>query len=223
MRRRWWSGCCPGIAAWGAEWPSRACTPRGSASPGGGRSPRSCSPTFLRADLWMDGAFAWSRASSSAACCSPRPPSCVIERRFRQAAGWCLGRCGALGAGPRALLPVDFGGHGALADARLAVGARLPRDGGVLRRRALGDLSGGRRLGRALNEALPALVVWDAMCTRVTAAPAGSRPTRDCHATDAVLRGVPEDERCRCEPARPSGLLASVLGWLPRGDRRKPS
>ena len=62
------------------------------------------------------------------------------------------------------------------------------------------------------------------MCTRVTCRACGKATYAGCgRHVDAVLRGVPEDQRCRCEPARPSGLLATVLGWLGAGGRREPS
>jgi len=62
------------------------------------------------------------------------------------------------------------------------------------------------------------------MCTRVTCGACGKVTYEGCgRHVDAVLRGVPEDRRCRCEPVRPAGLLASMLGWLPRGSGRKPS
>src|SRR6476619_6939080 len=51
------------------------------------------------------------------------------------------------------------------------------------------------------------------MCTRVTCRACGKATYAGWGGhVDAVLRGVPEDQRCRCEPARPSGLLATVLG-----------
>jgi len=42
------------------------------------------------------------------------------------------------------------------------------------------------------------------------------RASRACY-------GMSMCQRCRCEPARPSGLLATVLGWLGAGGRREPS
>ncbi len=62
------------------------------------------------------------------------------------------------------------------------------------------------------------------MCTRVTCRTCGKATYAGCgRHVDAVLRGVPEDQRCRCEAPRPSGLLATVLGWLHGAEGRKPS
>ncbi|HEY1908134.1 MAG TPA: hypothetical protein VGG91_18945 [Myxococcaceae bacterium] len=61
------------------------------------------------------------------------------------------------------------------------------------------------------------------MCTRVTCRACGKATYSGCgRHVEEVLRGVPPDARCRCEPVKPSGLLASLLSKLAPGRGGKP-
>jgi len=46
--------------------------------------------TFLRSDLWMDGALRLEQGFILSSVILAAATVCVIERRFRLAAGWCL-------------------------------------------------------------------------------------------------------------------------------------
>jgi AGZA family xanthine/uracil permease-like MFS transporter len=132
---------------WGVFMAKSGLHAAGLGVPGGRPFSEELLATFLRADLWMDGALRLEQGFILSSVLLAAATVCVIERRFLQAAGWCLAGAGALGGGPRPLLPLDSGRHGALADTGLALGAGLPRHGGVLRPRALGDVAGRRRVG----------------------------------------------------------------------------
>lgn len=60
------------------------------------------------------------------------------------------------------------------------------------------------------------------MCTRVTCRICGKATYSGCgRHVDSVLRGVPADERCRCEPRPENGLLSALLGLTrPSKDRK---
>jgi len=56
------------------------------------------------------------------------------------------------------------------------------------------------------------------MCTRVTCRACGKATYSGCgRHVEEVLRGVPPEQRCRCEAAKPTGLLAALIGWARPG------
>ena len=60
------------------------------------------------------------------------------------------------------------------------------------------------------------------MCTRVTCRSCGKATYSGCgQHVETVLRGVPPEERCRCERSSANGLLSALLGLRrPSNDRK---
>lgn len=77
-------GMLPGVAAWGALMIKAGLR--------AGDTPMSPAlvPAFVRADVWVDGAFALEQGFIFTAMLLAAATVAVIERRFTQAAAWCL-------------------------------------------------------------------------------------------------------------------------------------
>jgi len=83
-------GLLPGLAAWGVYMAKSGLHAAGLGVPGGKPFSEELLATFLRADLWMDGALRLEQGFILSSVLLAAATVCVIERRFRQAAGWCL-------------------------------------------------------------------------------------------------------------------------------------
>ncbi len=80
-------GMLPGVAAWGALMAKAGLRAGGTVmTPGAER----WSPAFQQADVWIDGAFALEQGFIFTAMLLSAATVAVIERRFVQAAAWCL-------------------------------------------------------------------------------------------------------------------------------------
>ena len=77
-------GILPGVAAWGALMVKAGLRAGGTAM-----SP-ALIPAFAQADVWIDGAFALEQGFIFTAMLLSAATVAVIERRFVQAAAWCL-------------------------------------------------------------------------------------------------------------------------------------
>jgi len=83
-------GILPGLAAWGAMMAKNGLRAAGLGVPGGRPFSPDLLTAFLRFDLWMDGALRLEQGFILSSVLLAAATVCVIERRFRQAAGWCL-------------------------------------------------------------------------------------------------------------------------------------
>ena len=83
-------GLLPSLAAWGVYMTKSGLHAARMGVPGGRPFSEDLLAAFLRADLWMDGAFRLEQGFIFSSVLLAAATVCVIERRFRQAAGWCL-------------------------------------------------------------------------------------------------------------------------------------
>lgn len=81
-------GLLPGVAAWGAFMAKSGLRAAGYGTPEGPAFSADLLPQFLRADLWMDGAFAIEQGAIFTSTLMAAITVAVIERRFVQAALW---------------------------------------------------------------------------------------------------------------------------------------
>ncbi len=77
-------GMLPGVAAWGAL------MAKAGLRAGGTEMSPALVPAFQQADVWIDGAFALEQGFIFTAMLLSAATVAVIERRFMQAAAWCL-------------------------------------------------------------------------------------------------------------------------------------
>jgi AGZA family xanthine/uracil permease-like MFS transporter len=77
-------GMLPGVAAWGAL------MAKAGLRAGGATMSPALVPAFQQADVWIDGAFALEQGFIFTAMLLSAATVAVIERRFVQAAAWCL-------------------------------------------------------------------------------------------------------------------------------------
>jgi len=83
-------GLLPSLAAWGVYMTKSGLHAGGLGVPGGRPFSQDLLATFLRSDLWMDGAFRLEQGFIFSSVLLAAATVCVIERRFRLAAAWCL-------------------------------------------------------------------------------------------------------------------------------------
>lgn len=83
-------GLLPSLAAWGVYMAKSGLHAAGLGVPGGQPFSADLLGTFLRSDLWMDGALRLEQGFILSSVILAAATVCVIERRFRLAAGWCL-------------------------------------------------------------------------------------------------------------------------------------
>jgi AGZA family xanthine/uracil permease-like MFS transporter len=83
-------GLLPSLAGWGVYMAKSGLHAAGVGVPGGRPFSPDLLGSFLRADLWMDGALRLEQGFILSSVLLAAATVCVIERRFRQAAGWCL-------------------------------------------------------------------------------------------------------------------------------------
>jgi AGZA family xanthine/uracil permease-like MFS transporter len=83
-------GLLPSLAGWGVYMAKSGLHAAGVGVPGGRPFSPELLDSFLRADLWMDGALRLEQGFILSSVLLAAATVCVIERRFRQAAGWCL-------------------------------------------------------------------------------------------------------------------------------------
>src|SRR5678815_4071818 len=84
-------GLLPSLAAWGVYMAKSGLHAAGLGAPGGPPFSADLLTRFLRADLWMDGALRLEQGFILSSVLLAAATVGVIERRFRQAALWCLG------------------------------------------------------------------------------------------------------------------------------------
>jgi adenine/guanine/hypoxanthine permease len=84
-------GLLPSIAAWGAYMAKAGLHAGGVGAPGGTPFSAGLLPTFERADIWFDGALRLEQGFILSSMILAATTVAVIERRFRQAAAWCVG------------------------------------------------------------------------------------------------------------------------------------
>jgi AGZA family xanthine/uracil permease-like MFS transporter len=87
-------GMLPGVAAWGALMAKAGLRAAGLGAPGHPGMDAALVPAFQRADVWIDGAFALEQGFIFTAMLLSAATVAVIERRFTQAAGWCIAAAG---------------------------------------------------------------------------------------------------------------------------------
>lgn len=92
-------GVLPGVAAWGAMLIKAGLRAAGYGAPGGPAMDAGLVPTFQRADVWVDGAFALEQGFIFTAMLLSAATVAVIERRFTQAGLWCLAAAALAAAG----------------------------------------------------------------------------------------------------------------------------
>jgi AGZA family xanthine/uracil permease-like MFS transporter len=83
-------GLLPSLAAWGVFMAKSGLHAAGLGTPGGRPFSPDLLGSFLRADVWMDGALRLEQGFILSSVLLAAATVSVIERRFRQAAGWCL-------------------------------------------------------------------------------------------------------------------------------------
>jgi AGZA family xanthine/uracil permease-like MFS transporter len=83
-------GLLPSLAAWGVFMAKSGLHAAGLGVPGGPPFSPELVGSFLRADLWMDGALRLEQGFILSSVLLAAATVGVIERRFREAAGWCL-------------------------------------------------------------------------------------------------------------------------------------
>ena len=84
-------GLLPSLAAWGVYMAKSGLHAAGLGAPGGQPFSEALIASFLRSDLWLDGALRLEQGFILSSVVLAAATVCIIERRFRQAAGWCLG------------------------------------------------------------------------------------------------------------------------------------
>lgn len=92
-------GLLPGIGAWGVLMAKNGLRAAGVGGPGGPPFEESLIPKFLQTDTWMHGGFALEQGFIFTAMILAAATVCVIERRFRVAAAWCLAAAAMSAAG----------------------------------------------------------------------------------------------------------------------------
>jgi AGZA family xanthine/uracil permease-like MFS transporter len=83
-------GLLPGVGAWGALMAKNGLRAAGYGAPGGPAFGESVIDAFRASDTWIHGAFALEQGFIFAAMILASAAVCIIERRFRAAAVWCL-------------------------------------------------------------------------------------------------------------------------------------
>jgi AGZA family xanthine/uracil permease-like MFS transporter len=83
-------GLLPGVGAWGALMAKNGLRAAGVGVPGGPSFSPALIDAFATSDTWIHGAFALEQGFIFASMVLAAATVCVIERRFRQAALWCL-------------------------------------------------------------------------------------------------------------------------------------
>ena len=83
-------GLLPGVGAWGALMAKNGLRAAGYGTPDGPPFGESLIDAFRSSDTWIHGAFALEQGFIFSAMILAAATTCVIERRFRTAAVWCL-------------------------------------------------------------------------------------------------------------------------------------
>jgi AGZA family xanthine/uracil permease-like MFS transporter len=83
-------GLLPGVAAWGALMAKNGLRAAGFGTPDGPSFGPGLVDAFLASGTWIHGAFALEQGFILSAMIVSAATVCVIERRFRAAAAWCL-------------------------------------------------------------------------------------------------------------------------------------
>jgi AGZA family xanthine/uracil permease-like MFS transporter len=83
-------GLLPGVAAWGALMAKNGLRAAGMGVPGGPPFSPKLIDAFLASDTWIHGAFALEQGFIFTSTVLAAATVCIIERRFRQAALWCV-------------------------------------------------------------------------------------------------------------------------------------
>jgi AGZA family xanthine/uracil permease-like MFS transporter len=83
-------GLLPGLAAWGTLMARQALGVAGVGAPGGPPFNDAVVPPFQARDLYIDGGFALAEGFILTSMILAAATVCIIEKRFRQAGGWCL-------------------------------------------------------------------------------------------------------------------------------------
>ncbi|MGQ0723495.1 MAG: NCS2 family permease, partial [Candidatus Eiseniibacteriota bacterium] len=83
-------GLLPGVGAWGALMAKNGLRAAGYGTPGGPPFSEALIDAFRGSDTWIHGAFALEQGFIFGAMVLSAATVCIIERRFRAAAVWCL-------------------------------------------------------------------------------------------------------------------------------------
>jgi AGZA family xanthine/uracil permease-like MFS transporter len=83
-------GLLPGVGAWGALMAKNGLRAAGVGTPEGPPFGPELVDAFAASDTWIHGAFALEQGFIFTAMIVAAATTCVIERRFRAAAGWCV-------------------------------------------------------------------------------------------------------------------------------------
>jgi AGZA family xanthine/uracil permease-like MFS transporter len=92
-------GLLPGVGAWGALMAKNGLRAAGYGTPGGPPFGEALIEAFRGSDTWIHGAFALEQGFIFGAMVLSAATACIIERRFRAAALWCLAGAALSAAG----------------------------------------------------------------------------------------------------------------------------